>query len=115
MYKNTQKKDNETITPDKERICETTDKMKPSKKPVQHIRKVLTTSAVMCCIIAILAAVLFIAASFEDSYRLMYTISPSAAQFFTPVMESSTANDVELRQHRIYRKNIGFKRKTPNK
>ena len=54
MYKNTQKKDNETITPDKERICETTDKMKPSKKPVQHIRKVLTTSAVMCCIIAIL-------------------------------------------------------------
>lgn len=88
MLKDTQQKKNKTIA---------LDSTPKPKKTVRRIRKGLITASVICCIAALLAAVPVIAASFEESYQLMYAVSPSTAQFFKPVAETSAASNVELK------------------
>lgn len=58
------------------------------------LRKPILALAVLC--FCIFAALPVLAATVEPVYRLMYLVSPSAAQFFMPVQKSDEENGIKM-------------------
>lgn len=97
MFRETYKSYNQSIVPDKELIDEIIALADKNNKviKIKPYKKIIVVAAALCAV-AVLTAVPAFAVHAEPIYQLMYQISPSFAQFFTPVNETAISNDVEM-------------------
>lgn len=95
MFKETYRQLNNQIEPDEIQIEKAVARIR-QKEPRRNVRRrrpVLAAAAVCLCFIL---AVPVLAATVEPVYELMYLVSPSIAQFFTPVQKADTHNGIKM-------------------
>lgn len=100
MFRDTYKSYNESISPSDKLITDTIDKVGEKNitniKNVVRLKKPFTVAAVIIALVIIVFSLPVVAAQIDPLYNIMYHISPRFAQFYTPVNESSTSNDVKM-------------------
>lgn len=72
---------------------------KPPRLRRKPLRRLILAAALLCCLCAALPA---LAAGSPMGYRLLYALSPAAAQLFVPVQQSSTDQGIRMEVHSIY-------------
>lgn len=94
MFRDTYKSYNESISPSDKLIADTIDKV--GTKKVINFKKPFAIVAVIMALVIVIFSLPVVAAQIDSLYNIMYYISPRFAQFYTPVNESSTSNDVKM-------------------
>ncbi len=100
MFKDTYKGYNENIAPSEKLIEDTIDKVGITKTRnitcVKKYKKGFVIAAVVMALVAVMAILPVFAVQIDSIYNIMYFFSPGFAQFYTPVNESSTSNNVKM-------------------
>jgi hypothetical protein len=65
-------------------------------RPIYKIRKPLLVAAIVVVLCAALAVTPVLASTNDTIYQIMYSVSPSIAQFFVPVQKSCVDNGIEM-------------------
>ncbi len=99
MFKNDYKKIMQSISPDPSLIAEVTARAErienTRRRTPRRYRIPVVIGAVVVCV-SLLAAVPVLAARYEPTYNVMYSISPKLAQYFKPVQLSCESNGIEM-------------------
>ena len=99
MFKDTYKSYNENIVPGDKLIEDTIVKVGTKKTDIKYMKnykKGFTVAAVVMVLVAVMAILPVFAVQIDSIYDIMYFFSPGFAQFYTPVNESSTSNNVKM-------------------
>lgn len=100
MFRDTYKSYNESISPSDKLIADTIDKISAEKitntNKVIGYKKPLAVVAVIIAIMIVMFSLPVVAVQIDPLYNIIYHFSPGFAQFYTPVNESSTSNDVKM-------------------
>lgn len=100
MFRDTYKSYNENIFPSDKLVADTIDKISiknnTNTKRVIGIRKPFAVAVVIIAIVIAMFSLPVVAVQIDPLYNIMYHFSPGFAQFYTPVNESSTSNNVKM-------------------
>ena len=100
MFKDTYKSYNDNISPSDKLVADTIDKINAknisNKNKVIGFKKPFAVAAVIIAIVIVMFSLPVVAVQIDPIYNIIYHFSPGFAQFYTPVNESSTSNDVKM-------------------
>lgn len=100
MFRDTYKSYNQSISPSDTLIADTIDKVSEKNitktKNIISFKKPFVVAAVIIASVLVMFSLPAFAVQFDPIYNIMYHFSPRFAQFYTPVNESSTSNDVKM-------------------
>ena len=94
MFKVIYRQLNDQIEPDAALMADTLNRLRQKKRRGGAVRRPALAMAALC--LCLVLAVPVLAATLEPVYELVYLVSPAAAQFFTPVQKSDTANGIKM-------------------